>query len=97
MISRWHAVGIVSHQVRYDRTDSSFLVIKHDGSAAISAGAQLQRTLGVFDIERLPIQAFGMVYREIAVLEEDDMRAVLPGNIVTDRAVAGVVIDRVAI
>jgi hypothetical protein len=45
----------------------------------------------------LAIQAIHVVDGEIAVVEEHDMRAVLPGDTVADGAMAGMVIDRVVI
>ena len=45
----------------------------------------------------MTIQAVEIVDRQVCVVEEDDMRAVLPGNTLTDGAVTGVVVDRVVI
>jgi hypothetical protein len=72
-------------------------VIEHNRCATVRAGAQLQRPIWVFGVERLTIQSIEVVYFQISVVKEDDMSGILPGNAFTDRAVASVVVYRVVI
>lgn len=73
------------------------LVVEHDRRATGRTRAQLQRTIGVVGIERLTIQTRHVVRVEVIVVEEAHMRAVLPRNALTNRAMAGVVVDRVVV
>ena len=97
MVRRRQVLFAVAHEVRHDHSDPAFLVIEHNWRAAFGADTQLQRTIGVFRVERLTLQAVGVVDRQVHVFEEDDMRGVLPGHAFTDGAMASVVVDRVII
>src|SRR6056297_1744929 len=88
---------IIAHQVWHDDADAALLVVEHDRRAAIRAGAQLQRTIGIVGIERLALQTGLVVHRHIAMLEEHDMGGVLPGDALADGTVTGVIVDRVMI
>ena len=97
VVSRRQALGIESHEVRHNRANPSLLVVEHDRCATRRARTKLQRTIGVLSVERLTIQSVEIVHRQISVVEEDYMSAVLPSHTFTDGAVTGVVVDRVVV
>lgn len=85
------------HQVRHDGADAVLFVIQHDRRPAFGAGAQFQRAIGIVCVEWLPVQPGGVVDRDIAMVEERHMRGWLSGNALADRAVAGVVVNRIVV
>ena len=95
MVSRRQPLRIVAHQVWHDDANSALLVVEHDWCAARFAGAKLEGSIGIFCIEGLALQLFGLVDFHIAMIEEDDMRCILPGHALTDRAMASVIVDGV--
>ena len=77
--------------------DSSLFVIEHDWCATCRAGAQLERPIWILIVEGLTVQAFEVVDFQVSVVKEDDMSRILPGNALTDRTVASVVVYRIVI
>lgn len=89
--------GFISHQVGHDHTDAGLLVIQHDRRAAICTGAQLQRAVGAVGVERLTIQPGLVIDHHLTVIEKRHMGSRLPGHGFADRAMAGVIVDRIVI
>ena len=84
MVSRGHALCVISHQVRYDGADAPLFVVQHYGRATRRAGAQLERPVGVLVVEWLAVQSVKVFDLEFTVLEEGDVRGVLSGNAFAD-------------
>jgi hypothetical protein len=89
--------GFISHQVGHDHTDAGLLVIQHDRRAAICTGAQLQRAVGAAGVERLTIQSGLVIDHHLTVIEKRHMGSRLPSHGFADRAMAGVIVDRIVI
>lgn len=88
---------VVTHQVGHDHSNALLRVVEHDGRAALRAGAQFQRPVGVLGIEGLPIEPFEVVRLEVAVIEEHHVGGILPGDALAHRTMTDVVVNRVVI
>jgi len=89
MVSRRQAGRIVTHQVGHNRADSALLVVQHDRGAAGRAGAQLERTVRVLNIERLAVERIGLLHLQVGMFEKNDVGRGLPGHAFTDGTLQG--------
>ena len=97
VVRRWHIAGVKTHQVWYNGANALLLVVKHDGRTAGFAHAQFQGTTRILGVERHAFQAVGTCHSEVTVVEKNDVRGGLPGDTLADRAVTGVIVDRLLV
>ena len=97
VVRRRQPARVEAHQVRHDRPNAALLVVQHDGRAAVGTHAEFKRPAGVLVVERLALQAAGLVDGEIAVPEKDDVRRVLARDSLANRTMADVVVDGIVV
>jgi hypothetical protein len=97
MIGGWQVFVGVAHQIGYYYADAALFVVEHDRSAAGLADAQFQWAAWVLVIERHAFEAACTLYRQIAMFEKHYVGSGLSGNTLANRAMAGVVIDRILV
>lgn len=93
MVVGWHGVAFHSHQVGHNRADAFFFVVQHDRCAAILGGTKLERTIGVVSVEWLAVQIALIRDLKVSMFEENHMGCLLAGHVLTQVAVAAVIVD----